>query len=765
MHVLVPVFLFAIVAAAQSPFGTVSGTVFDPAGGLVAGASVNLDQREVRTDNEGHFAIFEIAPGEYRVRVAAPGFAAYSAVLWVPAGSTTTWNPVLAIAPIEQRVLVSDSVPPGENLAEAWTDDSRAIIDGRQIRESGARDAGEAMAQLDGLAKIRKGGIANDVILRGLGHDNINVLVDGAPLHGACPNGMDPAEFHVDFAELQRLEITKGAFDVENPGSLGGVINLVTKEPDLGLRLASNLSAGSFGFYNPSLVGYYGADKIWGLAGYSFRASQPYRDGFGRRFTDYGNYLSGANDSDAFRIHTGWFRFGGQPRPGQRAEISYTRQESGQALYPYLMMDAGYDNADRLAASWQSALRGIVRHVRVDTYFSRVKHWMTDQWRASAAGAPVGYSMASFAESATFGGKAAIEAGGLSLGVEAYRRKWDAVNTASMMMTYSSQHMIPAAISDVQGGYADYQRSLSSRLRLMVGGRIDHASTGIGAGDAATDLYWKYQRTQARAASDVMPSARLWAAYSVGEVQFFAGGGHTARIPDAVERYMAFRRMGSDWVGNPDLRPTRNTEVDAGFTWRTKWFLVRPSVFNSYLTDFVTVYNQPGVTAPGAPISRARSFTNVDARSWGGELTYSFATSRAVLVSGGASLVRTTQSAAPQLGIFSRDVAEIPPARAHITVRYGARLAFLESTFTAVASQHRVDRDLLETPTPGYGVLDFKAGLHTSRLSLAVGLANALDRFYYEHCSYQRDPFRSGLRVPEPGRNIFLTLQYSVSRK
>ena len=120
-----------------------------------------------------------------------------------------------------------------------------------------------------------------------------------------------------------------------------------------------------------------------------------------------------------------------------------------------------------------------------------------------------------------------------------------------------------------------------------------------------------------------------------------------------------------------------------------------------------------------------------------------------------------TKDASPQLGITDRNVAEIPPFRSHTTLRYGTRMAFVESTFTAVSAQRRVDRDLQETPTAGYGVVDIKAGLHIRRVNLTLGMANVLNRLYYEHCSYQRDPFRSGLRVPEPGRNLFTTLQYT----
>jgi iron complex outermembrane receptor protein len=69
-----------------------------------------------------------------------------------------------------------------------------------------------------------------------------------------------------------------------------------------------------------------------------------------------------------------------------------------------------------------------------------------------------------------------------------------------------------------------------------------------------------------------------------------------------------------------------------------------------------------------------------------------------------------------------------------------------------------VDAALRETPTAGYGLLGLRGGLHHRRLNLAVGVDNALNRFYYDHLSFQRDPFRTGTRVPDPGRSVYLNL-------
>jgi iron complex outermembrane recepter protein len=746
--------------AADGP-DSVSGRLFDPAHAAIPDARIRVGEFTAVSNGEGRYSVGKLAPGDYVLTVTAAGFSDYSTQLEVRPGGVRR-DITLSIAPHGTKLLVTAKAPVAESSAESWTDNVHATIDAREVRESGARDAGEALGSLEGLGKVRKGGIANDVLLRGLGHDNINILVDGERIYGACPSSMDPRAFHVDFAEVQRVEVTKGAFDLRNQGSLGGTVDIVTKEAESGLRITPAFNAGSFGFWNPSITSSYSKEKVWGMAGYSYRVSRPYRDGAGRAFTDLTNYATGAADADAFRIHTGWFRLGGEPKPGQRVKLSYTRQESGETLYPYLMMDAGYDNADRLAVSWEAARPGPIGHIQVEGYATRVKHWMTDEMRTSAAGAPLGFSMGSFAESAMAGGKVRIESGGLSVGIEAYRRKWDGTSSNRTMGVYVAQHYIPAPASNISGSYVEYQHQFRSRLRLTGAVRLDWAGTGVHALDAASGLYWAYKQTRSLSASDWMPSASLWTAYTAGRLELFAGVGSTVRVPDPVERYVASKRMGSDFVGNPDLRPSRNTETDAGVTWRARWFLLRPTVFYSALEDFITVHNQVRIEAP-APMANtvARSFANVNARSYGGELSYSLPVSRAILVSGGLSFTRNLKDVAPQLRIFNREVAEIPPMRSRTSVRYGTRLLFLETTFTAVAAQHHVDTDLLESPTGGYGVLDFKGGVHARKWNFAFGLANALDRLYYEHCSYQRDPFRSGARVPEPGRNVFVTLQYA----
>ena len=75
----------------------------------------------------------------------------------------------------------------------------------REVRESPARDIGEAVEMLPGLSALRKGAIANDIVLRGQQGDDINVLMDGVRVQGGCPSRMDPPSFHFDFAEVESI--------------------------------------------------------------------------------------------------------------------------------------------------------------------------------------------------------------------------------------------------------------------------------------------------------------------------------------------------------------------------------------------------------------------------------------------------------------------------------------------------------------------------------------------------------------------------------
>lgn len=734
----------------------IHGIISGPDGARLPGVSVSIRHLEsnsvvrIVSGSQGVFRASNLKPGAFEIRAELQGFEPLTAPgLVLGAGESRMVDLQMDIATVRETITVVGSLP-------------RDALESTQVRESSARDVGEALEEVNGVSKIRKGGIANDLVLRGFQGKDLNVLIDGERIYGACPNQMDPAVFHVDFAEVDRVEVGKGPFDMKNQGSLGGVVNIVTRQPAQGFHAEGALSAGSFGYINPSATASYGGDRFSALGGYSYRRSDPYTDGSGKRLTEYGNYRPALFDSDAFRVGTAWGRISGSPSRNQHVQLSVARQEADHVLYPYLQMDAIYDNGDRLSLDYQiTGLSGSVRSMRVRGYYTDVRHWMTDEFRTSSSTAPRGYSMGTDAFTQTYGGKLETSLGDLAIGVEGYSRRWDAT-TRMAGMGYQPQYSIPDVQMTSIGIYGEYLRELSDNLRLNLGARLDRTRSEADPSKANTGLYYAYQSTTRTAVTDVYPSGSARLSFKASDAFELSGGfGHTVRVADPREHFFALKRAGSDWVGNPELVPSRNTGTDLAATFRHRGLLVESSGYFNWVADFVTVYNQRKANPiAGIMNSSARSYANVDARIYGTEVRLAYSVVRHVFLSGDMSFVRGTQDAVPARGIYSTSLAEIPPLSSRFGLRYDRGFLSGEVEGEFVGAQTRVNTDLLEQTTPGYGVANLRFGANWRSLALRVGLDNIFGRDFYQHLSYQRDPFRLGVRVREPGRNLYFNAAY-----
>jgi iron complex outermembrane receptor protein len=747
--------LAAGAARAEEPRGRVAGSVTSRDGARLPGAVLVVSREDgwsttTLTGGLGTFRSAEVPPGVYEVRVSLPGFSERTAKgVEVRAGRETRLDLALDVAGLSETVSVVGEAP-------------RATLEASELRESAAVDVGEALGWKAGLWRLRKGGIANDVVLRGLQSRDLNVLIDGQRVYGACPNHMDPAAFHVDFAEVDRVEVGKGPFDVKNQGALGGTVNVVTRKPEPGWHAEPTLALASFGLLNPSLTVSRGGRRLSALAGYSERRGDAYEDGSGRRFTEVANYRPENQGDRAFSIGTAWGRVVWAPADSHQVDVSYTRQDSGAVLYPYLLMDALWDDTDRLNVRYEATGLGARRaSVRAQGYFTQVDHWMTDEKRTSSLGRPRAYSMGTQAETRTVGGKAEAVVGGLTLGAEGYERYWDATNEMAGS-AYAPQAMIPGVAARTGGVFAEYVRALGRGFALSAGGRLDLARSEADAARANTALYEAYHGTTALSADDTLPAAKARLAWHRGAWDLALGLGHAARAPEATERYLALRRMGNDWVGNPGLEPSRNTALDASATFTRAGFRIEAALYRSRVADYVTVYDQPRRSmVPGVMNAVARSFANVDATLTGGEVGWSLPILFGrVFVSGDVSYVRGDQDGDASRGIAPGPLAEMPPVRSRVSARYddGRFTGSIEGVFAG--DQDRVDASLNEARTPGWGVMNLAAGFRRGRLRVAAGVANVFDRFYVDHLSYQRDPFRTGTRVPEPGRSLFANASF-----
>jgi iron complex outermembrane receptor protein len=735
---------------------TLWGAILAPDGSRLPGALVTLvhdDGAEVRVV-AGALGIYRapgIRAGTWEMTVESPGFERAQVEAFVLAAGAEVQRDVrLALAGVRVELTVVSGLP--EDSLEAPA-----------LRESGARDMGAALQAVPGIWPLRKGGIANDVVLRGLQSRDLNVLVDGDRVNGACPNHMDPPPFHVDFAEVERVQVGKGPFDVRSQGSLGGIVNLITRDAPPGWHVSPALSLGSFGYVNPSATASWGGEKASALAGFSWRGAHADRDGDGLRFTERANYRPEVQDNRAFSVGTGWARLRYTPSFDTTLEAAYTRQEAKNVFYPYLMMDAPWDDTDRLSVSFESRRprKRTITLITAQAYVTRVDHWMDDAARTTSLGAPRGWGMGTHARARTWGGKAGGRIGRTTAGVEYYRRYWDA-ETSLRGRGYVPQPSIPGVNVDVLGAYAEYSRIIGDRVLIEAGARYDVAWSAADEEKADTDLAWAYLEDRSLSSRDSLPSGKLRVAWRPRDrFELSVSVGHTTRVPEPSERYFSLRRMGSDWVGDPGLQPSRNTGGEAAVAWRGSRATLRGSVFASRIDDFITVREADRLhDLSTVTNSRARTWANADATLVGGEASFSFSAARHVFLSGDLSWVRGTQRPRPEESLLSSDLSEMPPLRATLGIRYDDSRSFGVLDLVASGRQDRVDADLSEEPTPGYAILNAAAGYRRGHVAVTVGATNVFDRFYSPHLSYQRDPFRTGMRVYDPGRNLYVNLSF-----
>jgi len=430
-------------------------------------------------------------------------------------------------------------------------------------------------------------------------------------------------------------------------------------------------------------------------------------------------------------------------------------------LYPYETMDSDYDNADRGSLKYEIKNPGTgVRALRLQSYFTQVIHFMSDRYRTSAM--PSSWRMAANARALSVGGRVEADTGrDLTVGFESYYRNWNMMGYMNMGGMLSANPSLPDVGTSAVGVFAEYRRAITDRLKVSAGARFDHDSMATNTANLNSNAYYTYQGTRDTTSTDNFASGNARVAYALSKhIEAFAGFGSTGRVPDAEERYLNRASMTNVNVGNPNLPMVRNTETTVGLTFRHGSAYVRPTLFYSNVIDYIVVNNQPRlVMAMGPPT--ARSYTNVDARIYGGELSYSFGLRAGFSLSGGGSYSKGTNDRKPLAGVLSSTLPEMPPLRTWAALRFVHQSLFAEVGGTGVAPQKLVDSDLHESPTAGYGLMNVKLGLSRGKLNVSVAVDNLLNRYYYEHLSYFRDPFGSGVKVPEPGRNLFAQLKYS----
>lgn len=127
----------AIHALAQSDTARLVGTVTDPTGAVVSGATITVTnlgtQRadSTQSDNAGNYVIPALPPGNYHVQVTQTGFQTLEQDITLQTSQVATLNPALVIGQAATKVEVTSDVP----IVETNTSNISDVVLGQQIKE------------------------------------------------------------------------------------------------------------------------------------------------------------------------------------------------------------------------------------------------------------------------------------------------------------------------------------------------------------------------------------------------------------------------------------------------------------------------------------------------------------------------------------------------------------------------------------------------------------------------------------------------------
>lgn len=234
------------VAHAQVTGATVSGTVSDPSGGVVANATVSAANtatavtRDVTTDSAGLYTIPNLVPGSYEFRVSAAGFStSVQSGLTLSVGQQLQLNFSLKVGNTSTTVQVTEAAPQVELTSSAVTGqvESETVrelpLNGRDWTSLATLQPGVKQIQTQmAFATSARGnrGFGGEMTVSGQRSTFNNYRIDGITVNDyamAAPGNVIGIVLGVD--AIQEFSVLTSGFPAEYGRATGGIVNAISR--------------------------------------------------------------------------------------------------------------------------------------------------------------------------------------------------------------------------------------------------------------------------------------------------------------------------------------------------------------------------------------------------------------------------------------------------------------------------------------------------------------------------------------------------------
>ncbi|MEE4272612.1 MAG: TonB-dependent receptor [Thermoanaerobaculales bacterium] len=601
-------------------------------------------------------------------------------------------------------------------------------------------------------------------VIRGLTSNRVLILVDGQRLNNAREStefaGIQPSL--VNLGEVERIEVLRGPASVQyGSDAIGGVVNIITRRPNLGaddFKIFGNVSY-EYGTASESQNGTLRLGGAGRRLGFEVGAS----------IEDVDDYVaaSGAHQDERYAQYT--LEDDTVPNSGvqqQAFDGSFSVLTGDQGVFkvnaevvrtedigfPGFARDSGIEiyfptfDRDKLAASWASGPMAIFDDLTVNAWYQYVDKESVRN--LSVPGFAQNQYTRSEIDSIGFNtqGISTVGANHLTYGIDFYQDDLhDTALTEYPLFPWippSDQVVVPDSTQRGLGLYISDRISASDRLTINVGLRGDTFTFDSDENDT------RYTG-EPLDTSDSAISGNIGVIYALTDHVNLTGlVARGYRTPNIQERtFFGPATTGDTFIlQNPDLNPESSWNYEVGFKVRYDQASGGLNLFYNDLTDFIG-FEFLGEQDPITGLELARFANFEKARIWGVELDLEWIFGRWWSVFGTFAYLegdnRTTGEPLPY----------IAPWKVTAGVRYQRSKWWAEADLRHLGEQDRLppgDPDF-DSGTEPFTVIDLRGGYDFAfGLGVLVSLENIFDELYNE-------PFNNR---PEPGINLRATVRY-----
>jgi hypothetical protein len=236
--------VMASIALSQTSLSSLQGTVTDPSGSAISGASVVISNNESKlertmvTGAQGEYRFVALPPGTYTVSVTAKGFTRYQQTdLQLLVNTPGTANVQLKVGSATETVTVTGEAP-ALNLVDASignpfneTQVKQLPLEGRSVPELLSLQAGVAYTgNRPDLSdpKVKDQDTRNGAV-NGARSDQSNITLDGVDVNDQAAGYAFTSVLPVTLDSVQEFRVTTSNYNADQGEGSGAQVALITK--------------------------------------------------------------------------------------------------------------------------------------------------------------------------------------------------------------------------------------------------------------------------------------------------------------------------------------------------------------------------------------------------------------------------------------------------------------------------------------------------------------------------------------------------------